>query len=284
MHTGPALARAGHVWRDTDGIAEASTSGVSVWESIADRDGPVEAFGDRVVGEGMPGAIDAARRAESRARMPFLILFTLPGWEDRSSLSGSPTTTKPSPPPAAPDLDDARGRRAARALARDRDRAPRQPRAREPLRGEGRRPPGVERVDGEPDDRALVLRAARRGPRVGEAARVAGAARDQLPAGPPRPPLPRDAARLRRPPELPEPHEGSRPGRLLDRLGRHRRDRPDLGRDRAPLPRAPPLRGAADAAARSPCWATPSWTRAPSGRRSPTRGWRSSARCCGWWT
>ena len=35
------------------------------------------------------------------------------------------------------------------------------------------------------------------------------------------------------------------------------------------------------AAARSRCWATPSWTRAPSGRRSRTRGWRASARCCG---
>ena len=35
----------------------------------------------------------------------------------------------------------------------------------------------------------------------------------------------------------PSPHEGPRPGRLLDRLGRPRRDRADLGRARAPLRR-----------------------------------------------
>ena len=56
----------------------------------------------------------------------------------------------------------------------------------ERLRGEGRRPPGLERLGGLDHDRAVVrhLRGARRG--VGQAARVAGAARDQLPARPAR--------------------------------------------------------------------------------------------------
>ena len=57
----------------------------------------------------------------------------------------------------------------------------------EPLGREGRRSPGVERVDGVADDRAVVRRA--RGARPGqrEAARVAGAPRDQPPARPARP-------------------------------------------------------------------------------------------------
>ncbi len=46
-----------------------------------------------------------------------------------------------------------------------------------------------------------------------------------------------DAARVRRPAELPEPRQGPRPGRLLDRLGRHRRDRDALERARPPLRR-----------------------------------------------
>ena len=58
------------------------------------------------------------------------------------------------------------------------------------------------------------------------------------------PPLPDRAARVRRAAELPEPHQGPGPGRLLDRLGRHRRDRADLGRARPPL-RGRALRGAA---------------------------------------
>ena len=37
-------------------------------------------------------------------------------------------------------------------------------------------------------------------------------------------------------------------------------------------------------AASSACWATPSWTRARSGRRSPTRPWPTWGNCCGWWT
>jgi pyruvate dehydrogenase complex dehydrogenase (E1) component len=45
--------------------------------------------------------------------------------------------------------------------------------------------------------------------------------------------------RARRAAELPEPHQGPRPRRLLDRLGRHRRHRDDLERARAPLRRRP---------------------------------------------
>ena len=83
-----------------------------------------------------------------------------------------------------------------------------------------------------------------RRPRVGQAARLAGAARDRVPARPARPRVPDDAARVRRPAELPEPAQGPGPGRLLDRLGRDRRDRDDLERARPPLRRRP-LRGPA---------------------------------------
>ena len=50
--------------------------------------------------------------------------------------------------------------------------------------------------------------------------------------------VPDHAARVRRPAELSEPRQGPGPGRLLDRLGRHRRDRADLGRAGPPLRRA----------------------------------------------
>ena len=56
--------------------------------------------------------------------------------------------------------------------------------------------------------------------------------------------LPDDAARVRRPAELSEPAEGPGPRRLLDGLGRHRRDRDDLERARAPLRRRPLRRAA----------------------------------------
>ena len=59
-----------------------------------------------------------------------------------------------------------------------------------------------------------------------------------------RPQLPDDAARVRRAAELPEPHQGPGPGRLLDRLGRHRRDGDDLERARPPLRRRPLRRAA----------------------------------------
>ena len=89
-----------------------------------------------------------------------------------------------------------------------------------------------------------------------------------------------DPARVRRPAELPEPREGPGPGRLLHRLGRHRRDRADLGCAGPPLRRRRLGRrrhGPAVLAAS----ATPSWTRAPAGRRSSTRWSASWARWSG---
>ena len=86
-------------------------------------------------------------------------------------------------------------------------------------------------------DLAVVRAAACRGPGVGQAARVAGAARHQLSARRARREVPDDAAGVRRPAELPEPLQGPRPGRLLHRIGRHRGDRTDLGRHRPPLRR-----------------------------------------------
>ena len=105
------------------------------------------------------------------------------------------------------------------------------------------------------------LRGAR--PRVGQAARLAGPARDQLPAR--RASTRATCRRLREFGGLqsyPSRTQGPRPGRLLDRLGRHRRHRADLGRARAPLRRRA-LRRARAAGARSRCSATPSSTRAP---------------------
>ena len=77
---------------------------------------------------------------------------------------------------------------------------------------------------------------------------------------------------VRRPAELPEPGEGPGHRRLLHRLRRHRRHRPDLG-----CP-GPPLRAGRVPGASTPSSATPSWTRAPAGRRSSTRWCRTSAR------
>ena len=74
-----------------------------------------------------------------------------------------------------------------------------------------------------------------RGPGVGEAARLAGAARDRVPARPARPLVPDAAARLRRPAVVPVADEGSVPGRLLDRLGRARLGRAALRRAGRPL-------------------------------------------------
>ena len=160
---------------------------------------------------------------------------------------------------------------AAGAVARDGDRPPRQQGAADALGREGRRPPGVVGVDGRDHDRAVVRAPARAGPRLGQAARrrrcctrsttcSASSTRSYL----------TDAARVRRAAELSEPGQGPRPRRLLDRLGRHRRDRDDLERARPPL-RGGPLRGRRGAGARSRCSATPSSTRARSGRRSSTR-------------
>ena len=91
---------------------------------------------------------------------------------------------------------------------------------------------------------SLWFRHLRRGrPGLGQAARVPGAARDQLPARPARRVLPDDAAAVRRPAVLPEPDQGPRPGGLLDRLGRHRGDGTALGSARAPLRRRSFRRG-----------------------------------------
>ena len=98
--------------------------------------------------------------------------------------------------------------------------------------------------------------------------------------GPARPRLPDRAARVRRAAELSEPRQGPDPGRLLDRVGRDRRDRADLERARPPLRRRP-LRRAARRPAGRAASATPSSTRARSGRRSSIRWSRASARCCG---
>src|SRR5215216_1004239 len=124
---------------------------------------------------------------------------------------------------------------AARALAGGLDSPSRQPRAPEPLGCEGRWPPGVERLDGVADDRAVVRRARGARPRERQAARLARAARPQLPARAPGPALPDDVAPVRRAPVVSLAHEGPRPGGLLDRLRRARRDRAGLGRDRPPL-------------------------------------------------
>ena len=70
-----------------------------------------------------------------------------------------------------------------------------------------------------------------------EAAREPGPARHQPPARPAGRAVPDDAAPVRRPAVLSEPHEGPGPGRLLHRQRRPRRHRADLGRARAPLRR-----------------------------------------------
>ena len=140
----------------------------------------------------------------------------------------------------SPATDRSRGprpRAAARAVAGDGDRASRQPRQGDPVGRQGRRTPGVERVDGVADDGAVVRRPRGARPREREAARVAGPARDQLPAGPAGPRVPDHAAPVRRAPVVPVADQGPRPGRLLDRVGRHRRHRPGVGRARPSLRR-----------------------------------------------
>ena len=142
-------------------------------------------------------------------------------------------------------------------------------------RAQGRRPPGLVGVDGHADDRALLRRPAR----ARTASSVKPHASPVLHAieyllGRLDRTLPDDAARLRRPAGVPQPHEGSVPGRLLDRLGRPRLGRAALRRARRPL-RRDPLRRAGPAAASSRCSATPSSTRATSGRRCSSRRRRS---------
>ena len=110
---------------------------------------------------------------------------------------------------------------------------------------EGRRPPGVVGVDGLDHDRAL-LRAPARAPTACRSSRTPSPvlhAIEYLLGQLDRRYL-TDAARVRRAAELSEPPEGPGAGRLLDRLGRHRRDRADLERARAPLRRRPLRRAA----------------------------------------
>ena len=82
---------------------------------------------------------------------------------------------------------------------------------------------------------------------------------------------------VRRPPVVPVAHQGPRPDRLLDRLGRARRRRADVRGARRPVPACPhPGRGdpLAGPPVRGHGRATPSWTRATSGRRC----WRTRSR------
>ena len=109
-----------------------------------------------------------------------------------------------------------------------------------------------------------------RRPSFGEAACVAGPARHQLPLGPAGRALPHRAAGLRRPPELPQPDEGPRPRRFLDRVGRDRCDGINMERHRPAL-RDDPLRGHRPAGATSPSSATPSSMKDPCGKRWSTR-------------
>ena len=137
-------------------------------------------------------------------------------------------------------------------------------------RAQGGRPPGVVGVDGDVDDGALPRRPSGRGPGLGEAARLAGAACDRVPARAARPLLPHAAAGLRRPAGVPVADEGSVSGRLLDRVGRARLGGAALRRARGPVhgdAASAPRPGAAS----SRCSATRSSTRGTSGRRSPTR-------------
>ena len=77
----------------------------------------------------------------------------------------------------------------------------------------------------------------------GEAARLARVPRHQVPDRRARPLVPHPAARARRAAGVPEPDQGPRRVRLLDRVGRPRRRRPAVRRRRPPLPRRPLRRG-----------------------------------------
>ena len=120
-------------------------------------------------------------------------------------------------------------------MARGSDRRLREPGAAEGRRAEGRRPPGVVGLDGHVDDGALPRGPSSGGPRVGEAACVARAAGDRVPARAARPLVPDPAAGLRRAAVVSVADEGSVSGRLLDRLGRARLGRAAVRRARRPL-------------------------------------------------
>ncbi len=141
----------------------------------------------------------------------------------------------------------------------------RQPPAREPRRAEGRRPPGLLRVDDHDPDGALFPRAEARGPGRGEAARQPGVPRRPVSDGPPDPRAARGVPQLRRRAVLSVAHQGQGRRRLLHRLGRPGRGDHRLRLADAGLPGRPRLAGARRTRARFVAsWATPSWTRATS--------------------
>ena len=148
-------------------------------------------------------------------------------------------------------------------------------------RHQGGRAPGVERVARHRDDRAVVRAPATPHDRVAvkpHASPVFHAIQYLL--GRARPGVPHHAARPRRPAVVPEPHEGPGRGGLLDRLGRPRR----RSRRCSPPPSAAMstrTSAAARAAGSSRSSATPSSTRATSGRPSSTPRRPGSATRCG---
>ena len=116
----------------------------------------------------MPGASAARDRATKKEPN---MLRALPGGRSRQ------------PEPAAgrqARLSD--GARAQGAVALDLDDPQRQPSPAEPRRAQGRRPPGVERLGRDLDDRALSRCAAAAGPGRGQAACRPGVPRDAIPA------------------------------------------------------------------------------------------------------
>ena len=109
-----------------------------------------------------------------------------------------------------PDLDRPAVDPASSPVAGDPHGRSRQSRTGEPGRDEGRRPSGVECVARHGDDGAVVRAPGRRRSRERQAARIAGAARHQLPPRRARPRVPDESAAVRRAAVVPVAHEGSR--------------------------------------------------------------------------
>ena len=170
--------------------------------------------------------------------------------------------------------------RAAPALALDPDHPPRQQRPAQPRQEQGRRAPGVVGLGSDDPHRALLSIPAPRRPRLDQAARLPRLPRRAVPARPPRPLLPDDAARLRGPAGLSDPHQGPGSGRFFDRLGRAGSGGAGLRRAGRQVRRARTSATSAQTAS-SRSSATPSWTRATSGKRSPRRRSRGSATSSG---